>query len=58
MTSEEVEKVIEDVCDNFCRFPQMYLQRYNDTDDAAYYMVEEVCKDCPLDKLRKADRTE
>lgn len=52
MTNEEKEKIIEDVCDNYCKFPQTYLQRYNDTDDASYYMVEEVCQNCPLERLR------
>lgn len=53
MENEElIEKVIEEICDNYCRFREVYLQKYHDVDDAAMYMVEEVCCKCPLDKLR------
>jgi len=52
MTNEEKGKIIEDVCDHYCRYPQVYMTRYNDADDAAYYMVEEVCQNCPLERLR------
>ena len=51
---EQVGKIIEDIFDNYCRFPEVYLQRYHDVDDAATNLVEEMCCKCPLENLRDA----
>ena len=48
---KRIEGIIEEMCD-FCKYPNLYLATYIDTDDANEHMINEVCKDCPLDRLR------
>ena len=47
----ELEKVKEEICDIYCKYPSEYLAEYNDPDDANTAMLEEVCRNCPLERL-------
>lgn len=40
-----IEEVIEAVCSRLCKYPDMY------TPDEWEEKNEEICKDCPLDRL-------
>ena len=51
MTSEELERIKEDFCDNFCKCPEQYLQKYSDPDEASAEMVREKCRFCPLERI-------
>lgn len=52
MTNEEKEQIIEEFCDLFCKFPGEYLMKHSDPDEASAEMVREVCRKCPLERLR------
>lgn len=47
MTNEEVEKVIEDVCE-ICKYPNLFLATYIDAEDAHEQMLEQVCSKCTI----------
>lgn len=38
-----INEVVTDICDYYCKYPE----KYKDYDD----MLDEQCKDCPLNKL-------
>ena len=43
----EVEKIKEEICDKYCKFPD----QYGKTATGAEEMVDVVCKNCPLCRL-------
>ena len=42
MTTQEIEEIKEDICDNYCKYPT----EYEDNE-----ILEMVCNRCPLNKL-------
>ena len=42
MTTQELEEIKEDICDNYCKYPT----EYEDNE-----ILEVVCNRCPLNKL-------
>jgi len=53
MTSEEKEKIREDVCD-ICKHPDLFLATYIDAEDAHEQMLEQVCSKCTIaERIRK-----
>lgn len=42
MTTQELEEVKEDICDNYCKYPT----EYEDNE-----LLEVVCNRCPLNRL-------
>lgn len=50
-----VYKVLEEVtgamCDNYFKYPEVYLSRYKDPDEAYDVMGDEQCQHCPLSRL-------
>lgn len=43
--------VIEEVCDNYCKYPEQYLRKYKNEDEAIERLCSERCEKCPLNKL-------
>ena len=48
---EEIEKIKEEVCDGYCKWPDIYLARYEDPDIAHDVMLETECPDCPMCRI-------
>ena len=46
-----IEQIKEEMCDRFCKWPTEYLSLIKDPDKANERMINEICIDCPLDKL-------
>lgn len=46
-----MEQVKSEICDDYCKWPEEYLQIHNDPDEAQAYMLAEKCTTCPLQKL-------
>lgn len=44
-TSYRIEAMKEDICDNYCKYPVIWHEEHQDED------LEEVCNNCPLNKL-------
>ena len=49
--TEQIQQTVETMCDKYCKIPGEYLEKYKDPDEAQEVMIEEKCKDCPLNKL-------
>ncbi|MBQ1577301.1 MAG: hypothetical protein IIZ83_10095 [Oscillospiraceae bacterium] len=41
----------EDICNNYCKYPDLYSARYADEDEANARMMEEICDHCPLNRI-------
>ncbi len=49
--AEQMTEIVETMCDKYCKYPERYLAVIENPDEAQEVMIEEVCKDCPLNKL-------
>ena len=49
--SKILEAVTTEICDNYCKYPDIYNKKYEDEEEALEIMVKEHCDDCPLNKL-------
>lgn len=43
--------IAETMCDDYCKYHEIYLSRHKDPDEAYERMQEEVCSHCPLNDL-------
>ena len=48
---ETLTKLCEEMCDNYCKFPDQYYAKYKDSDEAIDMLLKEKCEDCPLSKI-------
>ena len=46
-----MERIVNEMCDDYCKWPKIYSQRYTDPDMAHECMLYDKCRDCPLCKL-------
>lgn len=46
-----VEEVQKEMCDSFCKYPHRYFLKYNDVNEAYERMLDDVCANCPLNRL-------
>ena len=45
---EQIEKIKEQICDNYCKYPEQFKKgKIEDIDE----LVNTICKNCPLLKL-------
>ena len=51
MTQIEIEELKEDVCENYCKWAEVYRSWYDDPDEAHEHMMNDKCDSCPLDRL-------
>lgn len=49
--TNEIEMVKSEICDNYCKYLEEYLSRYEDPDVAHDTMLDEQCVCCPLQRL-------
>ena len=49
--SQELEEIVGEMCDNYCKWPTTYRLDYADPDQANEHMLDEKCVDCPLNRL-------
>lgn len=47
---QQLEEIAEEMCDNYCKWPAKYLEE-NEHEVAYEKMWDEICVNCPLDKL-------
>lgn len=40
-----------DICDHYCKYPELYESKYTDSDEALDAMMEDHCDRCPLNRL-------
>lgn len=46
--SLQLQDIVEIMCDQYCKYPQQYIDKYGDPDIANEIMLEERCSNCPL----------
>lgn len=46
-----VQEVVEETCDKYCKWPEKYQEQYGDPDEAGEKMMDEICVNCPLNRL-------
>lgn len=51
----DVERIKEEICDNYCKYPARFLMIHKDPDKAHEAMLDEKCMDCPLELLEVDD---
>ena len=44
VVSEIIEDVKAEICDNYCKYPEQWVDKEGE-------MMDEICKNCPLGKL-------
>ena len=44
----QLQDIVEIMCDQYCKYPQEYMNKCGDPDVAHEIMLEEQCADCPL----------
>lgn len=48
---QELEQIVNEVCDKYCKFPEQTLSQYKDPDEAGEHLINDFCENCPLNKL-------
>ena len=48
---KEIEKVVNEMCDGYCKWPEIYLSWHKDPDEAHEQMMEDKCINCPLSRI-------
>ena len=49
--TEQLENIKAEICDKYCKWPQLYLESIKDPDDAHEVMLEHKCAKCPTQRL-------
>ena len=47
----EIEKVGEEFCDKYCKYPDMYNGKSGDEENDCDMLFKERCANCPITKL-------
>ena len=48
---EILQWIIEEICDNYCKWPEQYRKKYKNEDEAVERLLCEKCDKCCLNKL-------
>lgn len=51
LNDDQIESIKCEICDHYCKFPEEYLEKYDDSNEANEAVMSEVCIKCPLNKL-------
>ena len=46
-----IEDTVSEMCRDYCKYPDIYRQRYDDEDVTFDVMIQERCDGCPLNDL-------
>ena len=49
--SEQLQKMVDTICDCYCKYPDEYRGKIKDVDEAQETMINEVCAHCPFMEL-------
>lgn len=46
-----VEDIKENICDNYCKYPEQYQMKNEDSEEAYEQMLRDRYEECPLNRL-------
>ena len=49
--SEQFESIKEQMCDKYCKWPEMSRSAHKDPDEAFEWLMHNHCEHCPLQEL-------
>lgn len=49
--SELMQEIVDDICDNYCKWWDYYCKSYKDVEDAEEHLLSDHCDNCPLNRL-------
>lgn len=48
---EQIEEIVGEMCDKYCKFPEQAKREVEDIDEAQEHLWNDYCANCPLNKL-------
>jgi hypothetical protein len=48
--AEQLNAIAEEICDSYCKYPDLMKQKFEDPDEAMDYIGDTYCVNCPLYK--------
>lgn len=49
--TEQIEEIKEEMCDKYCRYPELTKELTENKDEAFELLTHMYCENCPLGKL-------
>ena len=49
--TQQIEDICTEICDHYCKYPQISLEQYKDPDEAYEWLMNHCCEKCPLMRL-------
>ena len=49
--TQQIEDICGEICDNYCKYPELSLEKYKDPDEAYEWLMNHCCEKCPLMRL-------
>lgn len=49
--TEQLQSIVDTICDKYCKYPDEYMGKIKDVDEAQEAMQHEVCEHCPFMEL-------
>ena len=49
--TEKMEQIKEQMCDNYCKYPNQYYLAHEDPEEGFEEMLRDICENCPLNDL-------
>lgn len=49
--TQQLEEICGEICDNYCKYPELSLETHKDPDEANEWMMNNCCEKCPLMRL-------
>ena len=48
---EQIESELAIICDDYCKYRELYFSEHEDPDEAYEALLDEKCSDCPLGRI-------
>jgi len=48
---EQIESELAKICDDYCKYRELYFSEHKDPDEAYEALLDEKCSDCPLGRI-------
>ncbi len=47
---EQLNKIAEEICDSYCKYPDLVKDKFEDPDEAMEWIGDTYCAECPIYK--------